>query len=175
MAFKNVFTAGTYTVISVDYDKQSRRITIIASIYEDDSKSNLITTIPICKQGFQTCKIASVVVKTGTDFPSKPKIGDVFFSPTALTVEDASYKAGILTYNGTAWNDNPEMFVYAGSVFYKYDSDSAQYVVDSDPQNSIYWKANFSIDKIQEFKDIYAFAYAWLKSNVSIFSTAEDC
>jgi hypothetical protein len=175
MAFKNVLTTGTYTVISVDYDKQSRRITIIASIYADESKSNLITTIPISKQGFQSCKIASVVVKTVADFPSKPKSGDVIFLPTALTVESASYKAGILTYNGTGWNENPEMFVYTGSIFYKYDSANSQYVVDSDPQSSVYWDANFSIDKIQKFKDIYAFSYAFLKANVSIFSTAEDC
>jgi hypothetical protein len=175
MAFKNVLTAGTYTVISVDYDKQSRRITIIASIYADESKSNLITTIPISKQGFQSCKIASVVVKTVADFPSKPKKGDVVFLPAALTVDDVSYKAGLLTHNGSGWNENQETFVYAESVFYKYDSHNTQYVSDSDPQNSTYWDANFSIDKIQNYKDIYAFAYAWLKSNISIFSTAEDC
>lgn len=183
MALRNVLLKGSYTTLSVLYDKRDRMISILASVFVAETDAKPLTTIPVRYQSVRTAyKIASVLV-TAANLPVSPKTGDEIFAPEPLIIttpgtdnthpSSLTLQASVLRWNGSDWNELHHDSIYDGVSFWKRDGN--HYIKDQAPDNDIWWDSQFGINKIHEFKDQYAFAYSWLKNNHPAFADAEDC
>lgn len=172
MAFKNVLIKGSYTVLSVFYDKKSRLIIITANVFESPEMIILINSMTFQYHGLREVIEVASFAASKNDIPESPKKGDTFFAPIPINVNDLN-QFGLFTFNGEAWNCMHIDLVYCNNTYYRYDNST--YQIDRTLDNKKLWDVEFGIDRIKSESDILAYAYKWLKSNSIIFKNAEDC
>lgn len=167
MALKNVIYANTYTTVAVNYDHKKRYIQINATVFENDTCENIVTTLSTQYQALR-----DIIEVDAITTPNNPKEGDEFFSPIKIIIDNVD-QFGLFSWNGAAWNCTHPDAVYCNDTYYKFTDDA--YVIDTNPDNTHYWDNQFSLEKIKTKTDILAFAYTWLKQNHDAFKNAEDC
>jgi len=172
MALKNVLSKGTYTTIDVAYAKKQRLIVINSTVYASAESKSIITQIHVAYSAVRQAKNIDVLIAKVNDIPSAPQKDDVVFVPKILSIDDVP-QLGIMIFNGEKWNSVLYDSVFSNGKFYRLDGTT--YIIDPSPDNDIWWDATFGISRIQEYDDIYAFAYNYLKSNHPAFTSAEDC
>jgi hypothetical protein len=170
MALIGFAGTGTYSVVSVFYNKQIRNCGIELTTYKDATKTKILFhhRVDVLASNPSIMQIDAIVDGV---LPESPSDGDVIFMNSISNPELSAYEKNLLTYQGSTatWRidsmtQHSHYRVGAEGVTLRWDNPTLSLVEEDDLLSSAGYDAWFGVEAISGTSNILKQCYDYLKS-----------